>query len=82
MKKILSNGKEVPVSSIFAQAKVIGVSKRTVENVKRELGVKSIKNGVTWLWKMEKKRTWQHRKPWGINTAKAPHFCGVAFFIC
>ncbi|MFW5650689.1 MAG: AAA family ATPase [Acetivibrio ethanolgignens] len=53
LKKILSNGKEVAVSSIFAQAKAIGVSKRTVENVKRELGVKSIKNGAIWLWKME-----------------------------
>ena len=53
LKKILSNGKKVPVSSIFAQAKAIGVSKRTVESVKRELGVKSIKDGATWLWKME-----------------------------
>jgi len=53
LKKILSNEKEVPVSSIFAQTKAIGVSKRTVENVKHELGVKSIKNGVAWFWKME-----------------------------
>ena len=53
LKKILSNGKKVQVSSIFAQAKAIGVSKRTVESVKRELGVKSIKDGATWLWKIE-----------------------------
>ena len=53
LKNILSNGKKVPVSSIFAQAKAIGVSKRTIESVKRELGVKSIKDGATWLWKME-----------------------------
>ncbi len=53
LKKILSNGKKVSVSSIFAQAKAIGVSKRTIESVKRELGVKSIKDGATWLWKME-----------------------------
>ena len=53
LKKILSNGKKVPVSSIFAQAKAIGVSKRTIESVKRELRVKSIKDGATWLWKIE-----------------------------
>lgn len=52
LNKILSDGKEVPVSTVIMQAKAIGVSKRTLENVKRELGVKSIKYGVTWLWKM------------------------------
>ena len=52
LNKILSDGKEVPVSNVIMQAKTIGVSKRTLENVKRELGVKSIKYGATWLWKM------------------------------
>lgn len=51
--KILSNGKMVPASSIFTQAKAIGVSKRTIENVKQELGIKSIKDGNAWLWKLE-----------------------------
>lgn len=53
LKKILSNGQTVPASSIFSQAKTIGVSKRTIENVKQELGIKSIKDGASWLWKME-----------------------------
>lgn len=53
LKKILSNGQTVPASSIFSQAKSIGVSKRTIENVKQELGIKSIKDGASWLWKME-----------------------------
>lgn len=53
LKKILSNGQTVPASSIFSQAKAIGVSKRTIENVKQELGIKSIKDGASWLWKME-----------------------------
>lgn len=53
LNKILSNGQTVPASSIFSQAKAIGVSKRTIENVKQELGIKSIKDGASWLWKME-----------------------------
>ena len=53
LKKILSKGQTVPASSIFSQAKAIGVSKRTIENVKQELGIKSIKDGASWLWKME-----------------------------
>jgi RecA-family ATPase len=53
LKKILSNGQTVPASSIFSQAKAIGVSKRTIENVKQELGIKSIKDGASWFWKME-----------------------------
>lgn len=52
LKKILSNGQTVPASTIFAQAKSIGVSKRTIENVKQELAIKSIKDGASWLWKM------------------------------
>ncbi|MEA4989041.1 MAG: AAA family ATPase [Anaerovorax sp.] len=53
LKKILSNGQTVPASTIFAQAKSIGVSKRTLENVKQELAIKSIKDGASWLWKMD-----------------------------
>ena len=53
LKKILENGEAVPASSIFAQAKAIGVSKRTIENVKQELGIVSVKSGTSWLWKMK-----------------------------
>lgn len=52
LQNALSEGKEVPASSIFAQARSLGVSKRTMENVKQELGVKSIKSGNLWMWKM------------------------------
>lgn len=52
LQNALSEGKEVPASSIFAQARALGVSKRTMENVKQELGVKSIKSGSLWMWKM------------------------------
>ena len=52
LRKILANGQMVSASSIFAQARSIGVSKRTIENVKQELGIKSIKDGASWLWKM------------------------------
>jgi DNA repair protein RadA/Sms len=53
LKKILSKGQNVPASSVFSQAKAIGVSKRTIENVKQELGIKSIKDGASWIWKMD-----------------------------
>ena len=39
LQNVLRDGKEVPASSIFAQARALGVSKRTMENVKQELGV-------------------------------------------
>ena len=52
LQNALSEGKEVPASSIFAQARSLGGSKRTMENVKQELGVKSIKSGNLWMWKM------------------------------
>lgn len=53
LKKVLSDGQTVPASEIFARAKSIGVSKRTIENVKQELGIKSIKDGSSWVWKLE-----------------------------
>ncbi len=53
LKKVLSDGQTVPALEIFARAKSIGVSKRTIENVKQELGIKSIKDGSSWVWKLE-----------------------------
>ena len=52
LKNILSDGQEVPASSVFTQARTLGVSKRTIENAKQELGVKSVKRGSSWMWKM------------------------------
>ena len=52
LRRILSNGQMVPASSVFAQAKALGISKRTVENVKMELGIKSVKEGSSWVWKL------------------------------
>ena len=52
LQNILSDGQEVPASSVFTQARTLGVSKRTIENVKQELGVKSVKRGSSWMWKM------------------------------
>lgn len=53
LRKILGGGQAVPVASIYARAKELGVSKRTIENVKQELGVRSEKVGASWVWKME-----------------------------
>lgn len=53
LKKILSDGQTASASTIFSKAKELGVSKRTIESVKMELGIKSIKDGASWLWKMK-----------------------------
>lgn len=53
LKKTLSDGQTASASTIFSKAKELGVSKRTIESVKMELGIKSIKDGASWLWKMK-----------------------------
>ena len=85
LQNVLSDGKEVPASSIFAQARALGVSKRTMENIKQELGVKSIKSGNLWMWKMPLKKKNatpqrlgdEHRKIKNIS----PKVCGVTLLI-
>lgn len=52
LRKLLGNGQSVLTTSIFAQAKSIGVSSRTLENMKNSLNIKSYKDGKCWYWKM------------------------------
>lgn len=52
LRKLLGNGQSVLTTSIFAQAKSIGVSSRTLENMKNSLNIKSYKDGRCWYWKM------------------------------
>jgi len=53
IKKLLNeNGKSVPAAKMIIEAKAIGISKRTMENVKQELGIKSVRIGDSWHWQL------------------------------
>lgn len=47
--KLLSNG-ELPCSEIYEHFEKMSISRRTVENAKKELGVRSRKHGANWHW--------------------------------
>ena len=49
--KLLDGGKSIMANEIFEKGKAIGVSRRTMENVKSELGIKSERIGYVWCWK-------------------------------
>ena len=49
--EMLSEG-ETPQQDIIATMKEYGISKRTAENAKAELGIKSVKNANVWSWKL------------------------------
>lgn len=50
---LLEGNESYPANEIFKKAKNLGISKRTVENVKQELGIKSVRVGTKWHWKFE-----------------------------
>lgn len=52
LKDILKDSQSVSASDIFIKGKNIGISKRTLENVKQELGIKSVRIGTAWYWKL------------------------------
>lgn len=41
---------EMPCVNVYEHFKAKGISARTVENAKQELGVKSVKRGGAWYW--------------------------------
>ncbi len=51
---ILDSGKK-PQSEILEQTKQAGISKRLVDEVKKNLKIKSIKQGDKWYWELPKK---------------------------
>jgi len=53
IKSILSSQKSVPANEIFEKGKQLGISKRTIDNAKHELRVKSLKVGTLWCWSMD-----------------------------
>lgn len=52
LKELLTEEDSYPASEIFAKGKILGISKRTLENSKQELGIKSIRVGTGWHWKL------------------------------
>lgn len=52
LKDLLTEEDSYPASEIFAKGKTLGISKRTLENSKQELGIKSIRVGTGWHWKL------------------------------
>ncbi len=53
LKNLLKDNSSYPANEIFVQGKVQGISKRTIENAKQELGIKSVRVGTVWHWKMK-----------------------------
>lgn len=53
LKSLLGQHDSYPANEIFIQGKKLGISKRTIENVKQELGIKSVRVGTGWHWSMK-----------------------------
>lgn len=53
LKTILEENRTYPANEIFVKGKQEGISKRTLENVKQELGIKSIRVGTGWHWSLK-----------------------------
>jgi hypothetical protein len=47
---LLAPGEEIPVSEIMAAARNVQFSWRTIEQAKKECGVRAVKRGRTWAW--------------------------------
>ena len=48
----LLGGGEIPCSEVYEYCEELGISGRTVDKAKRELGVKSVKRGSRWYWSL------------------------------
>ena len=53
LKSLLNDNQTYPANEIFVKGKQLGISKRTLENVKQEMGIKSIRVGTCWHWSLE-----------------------------
>ena len=53
IKNLLETHKTYPATEIFIQGKQQGISKRTLENAKQELGIKSVRVGAAWHWSLK-----------------------------
>ena len=53
VKKLLSEHESYPSKEIYEKGSQLGISQRTLENVKQSLGITAVKEGSTWYWKMK-----------------------------
>ena len=53
LRELSEDNKMMPSSEIIEIAKEEGISKRTMENAKKELGIKAKKMGDTWYWVLQ-----------------------------
>lgn len=54
IKNELADGKEVPIKQIEEKLKSMQISKRTLETVKKDLRIESVKVGKSWIWRNKK----------------------------
>lgn len=52
LRDLLEKNDSYPANEIFMKGKRLGISKRTLENIKQELGIKSVRVGTGWHWKL------------------------------
>ena len=55
IRSVLADGTEIPCDFIFKKATELGISKRTVNEAKKQVsGIKTCKIGLKWYWKLPK----------------------------
>lgn len=55
IRSVLADGTEIPCDEIFQQATERGISKRTVNEAKKQIsGIRTRKKGVKWYWQLPK----------------------------
>lgn len=55
LRELLADGKK-PQKEIQIKAKALGISARTLNNAKKQLGIRSVKNGGQWYWTLDKEK--------------------------
>ena len=54
LRELAKTSASVQSSEIFDKAKELNISKRTLENAKKELGIKARRIGNSWYWDLDK----------------------------
>ena len=54
LRELAKTSASVQSSEIFDKAEELNISKRTLENAKKELGIKARRIGNSWYWDLDK----------------------------
>lgn len=57
LRELAETSNAIQSNEIFEMARELGISKRTLENAKKELGIKAKKINNTWYWELDKIHT-------------------------